>query len=152
MNQTHDPALTSWIESANSPDTDFPIQNLPFGVFSRKGDSERRVGVAIGDQIVDIGESLSANLWSGKARDVARWCDRPTLNELMQASAEPLSEFRARLSELLAGTPGDDSVINPLPPGALVPMSEAVMFPAAQIGNYTDFYASIYSSRESAVS
>ncbi|HEX9608076.1 MAG TPA: hypothetical protein VF962_12670, partial [Gemmatimonadaceae bacterium] len=66
MNKTHDPALTSWIESANSPDTDFPIQNLPFGVFSRKGDSERRVGVAIGDQIVDIGESLSANLWSGK--------------------------------------------------------------------------------------
>jgi fumarylacetoacetase len=144
MNQTHDPALTSWIESANSPDTDFPIQNLPFGVFSRKGDSERRVGVAIGDQIVDIGESLSANLWSGKARDVARWCDRPTLNELMQASKEPLSEFRARLSELLAGTPGDDSVINPLPPGALVPMAEAAMFPAAEIGDYTDFYASIY--------
>jgi len=144
MNKTHDPALTSWIESANSPDTDFPIQNLPFGVFSRKGDSERRVGVAIGDQIVDIGESLSANLWSGKARDVARWCDRPTLNELMQASKQPLSEFRARLSELLAGTPGDDSVINPLPPGALVPMAEAVMFPAADIGDYTDFYASIY--------
>jgi len=72
VNKTHDPALTSWIESANAPDTDFPIQNLPFGVFSRKGDSERRVGVAIGDQIVDVGESLSANLWSGKARDVAR--------------------------------------------------------------------------------
>src|SRR4030081_518462 len=94
MNQTHDPALTSWIESANSPDTDFPIQNLPFGVFSRKGDSERRIGVAIGDQIVDIGESLSANLWTGKARDVARFCDRPTMNELMQASREALSAFR----------------------------------------------------------
>ena len=144
MNKTHDPALTSWIESANSPDTDFPIQNLPFGVFSRKGDSERRVGVAIGDQIVDIGESLSANLWSGKARDVARWCDRPSLNELMQAPRESLSQFRARLSELLTGTPGDDSVINPLPPGALVPMAEAVMFRPAEIGDYTDFYASIY--------
>ena len=144
MNKTHDPALTSWIESANSPDTDFPIQNLPFGVFSRKGDSERRVGVAIGDQIVDIGESLSANLWSGKARDVARWCDRPSLNELMQAPRDSLSQFRARLSELLAGTPGDDSVINPLPPGALVPMADAVMFRPAEIGDYTDFYASIY--------
>jgi fumarylacetoacetase len=144
VNKTHDPTLTSWIESANSPDTDFPIQNLPFGVFSRKGDSERRVGVAIGDQIVDIGESLSANLWSGKARDVARWCDRPSLNELMQAPRESLSQFRARLSELLAGTPGDDSVINPLPPGALVPMTETVMFRAAEIGDYTDFYASIY--------
>jgi fumarylacetoacetase len=144
VNKTHDPALTSWIESANSPETDFPIQNLPFGVFSRKGDSERRVGVAIGDQIVDIGESLSANLWSGKARDVARWCDRPSLNELMQAPRDSLSQFRARLSELLTGTPGDDSVINPLPPGALVPMADAVMFRPAEIGDYTDFYASIY--------
>jgi len=105
---------------------------------------ERRVGVAIGDQIVDVGESLSANLWSGKARDVARWCDRPTLNELMLAPRESLSQFRARLSELLAGTPGDDSVINPLPPGALVPMAEAEMVIAAEIGDYTDFYASIY--------
>jgi fumarylacetoacetase len=144
VNATHKPELTSWIESANSPETDFPIQNLPFGVFSRKGDSERRVGVAIGDQIVDVGESLSANLWSGGARDVARWCDRPNLNELMQAPMNALSEFRARLSELLTGTPGDDSVINPLPPGALVPMAEAEMFPPAVIGDYTDFYASIY--------
>ena len=144
MNETHDPSLTSWIESANAPDTDFPIQNLPFGVFSRKGDAERRVGVAIGDQIIDIGESLSANLWTGKARDVARWCDRPNLNELMAAPRDSLSEFRARLSELLAGTPGETNVINPLPPGALVPMAEAELFLPAQIGDYTDFYASIY--------
>jgi fumarylacetoacetase len=144
VNETHDPSLTSWIESANSPDSDFPIQNLPFGVFSRKGDSERRVGVAIGDQIVDVGESLSANLWSGKARDVARWCDRPNMNELMQAPRDSISEFRARLSELLSGTPGDSSVINPLPPGALVPMSEAELYLPADIGDYTDFYASVY--------
>jgi fumarylacetoacetase len=144
VNETHDPSLSSWIESANSPDTDFPIQNLPFGVFSRKGDAERRIGVAIGDQIVDVGESLSANLWTGKARDVARWCDRPNLNELMAAPRDSLSEFRARLSELLSGSPGDTSVINPLPPGALVPMSDAQLFVPAEIGDYTDFYASIY--------
>ncbi len=144
MNETHDPALTSWIESANSPDTDFPIQNLPFGVFSRRGEVERRIGVAIGDKIVDVAESLSANLWSGEARDVARWCDRPTLNELMQAPKDSLSKFRARLSELLVGTPGDEGAINPLPPGALVQMSDAKMHPPADIGDYTDFYASIY--------
>jgi len=144
VNQTHDPALTSWVESANSPDADFPIQNLPFGVFSRKGETERRVGVAIGNQIVDVGESLSANLWAGNARDVARFCDRPTMKELMQAPKESLSEFRARLSELLSGAPGDESAINPLPPGALVPMSEAEMRPPAEIRDYTDFYASIY--------
>jgi fumarylacetoacetase len=136
--------LTSWIESANSPDTDFPIQNLPFGVFSRRGEVERRIGVAIGDKIVDVAETLSANLWSGEARDVARWCDRPTLNELMQAPKNSLSKFRARLSELLAGTPGDEGAINPLPPGALVQMSDAKMHPPAEIGDYTDFYASSY--------
>jgi len=144
MNRTHDPALTSWVESANSPDTDFPIQNLPFGVFSRRGEAERRVGVAIGSQIVDIGESLSANLWTGEARDVARLCDRPTMNELMQASKESLSQFRGRLSELLSGTPGDESAINPLPPGALVPMVDVEMRLPATVGDYTDFYASIY--------
>ena len=144
MNETHDPSLTSWIESANSPDTDFPIQNLPFGVFSRRGEAERRVGVAIGDKIVDIGESLSANLWAGEARDVARWCDRPNLNELMGAPRDSLSRFRARLSELLAGSPGDEGAINPLPPGVLVQMSDARMHPPADIGDYTDFYASIY--------
>ncbi len=144
MNETHDPALTSWVESANSPETDFPIQNLPFGVFSRRGEVERRVGVAIGDKIIDIAESLSANLWTGEARDVARWCDRPTLNELMEAPTDSLSKFRARLSELLAGTPGDESAINPLPPGAVVQMSDAKMHPPAQINDYTDFYASIY--------
>jgi fumarylacetoacetase len=144
VNETHDPSLTSWIESANSPDTDFPIQNLPFGVFSRRGEVERRVGVAIGDKIVDVAESLSANLWTGEARDVARWCDRPNLNELMQAPKDSLSKFRARLSELLVGTPGDEGAINPLPPGALVQMSDAKMHPPAEIGDYTDFYASIY--------
>jgi fumarylacetoacetase len=144
VNKTHDPALTSWVGAANSPDADFPIQNLPFGVFSRKGDTERRVGVAIGDQIVDVGESLSANLWTEEARDIARYCDRPDMRDLMGAPKESLSLFRARLSELLSGEPGDDSAINPLPPGALVPMSEAVMRPPIEIGDYTDFYASVY--------
>ena len=102
MNKTHDPALTSWVASANTPETDFPIQNLPFGVFSRKGETERRVGVAIGDQIVDIGESLAANLWTGPARDVARFCDRPTMKELMQAPKSALSEFR-RATERASG-------------------------------------------------
>ncbi|MGH7651348.1 MAG: fumarylacetoacetase [Gemmatimonadaceae bacterium] len=144
MNKTHNPALTSWIGAANAADADFPIQNLPFGVFSRKGDTERRVGVAIGDQIVDVGESLSANLWTEEAREIARYCDRPDMRDLMRAPRESLSLFRARLSELLSGEPGDDSAINPLPPGALVPMSEAVMLPPIEIGDYTDFYASIY--------
>jgi fumarylacetoacetase len=55
MDQTHNPALKSWVESANAMGADFPIQNLPFGIFKRRGATESpRGGVAIGDQILDL--------------------------------------------------------------------------------------------------
>src|SRR5436305_4308126 len=68
LNATHDPALVSWVESANAEDGDFPIQNLPFGVFRRKDTNESwRVGVAIGDHILDVGAAQSAGAFSGQA-------------------------------------------------------------------------------------
>ncbi|HLA14462.1 MAG TPA: fumarylacetoacetase [Gemmatimonadaceae bacterium] len=143
MNQTHDTELRSWVAGANSPTTDFPIQNLPFGVFSRRGDSERRVGVAIGDQIVDVTECEKANVWGEDAREVARRCAGSTLNGVAQSSPESLSRFRARLSELLSGDP-DAEGIKPLPDRALIPMADAEMHLPAEIGDYTDFYASVY--------
>ncbi len=143
MNQTHDPELRSWVAAANSPDTDFPIQNLPFGVFSRKGEPAARVGVAIGDQIVDVSECEKSNAWGEDARAVARLCSDPNLNRVAQSPREALSAFRSRLSVLLSGEPGSGT-INPLPDRALIPMSDAVMHMPAQIGDYTDFYASIY--------
>jgi len=143
MNQTHDADLRSWVASANSPATDFPIQNLPFGVFSRNGDAERRVGVAIGDQIVDVTECEKANVWGEEAREVARLCADSTLNRVAQSPPESLSRFRARLSELLAGDP-DAGGIKPLPDRALIPMAGVEMHMPARIGDYTDFYASIY--------
>ena len=55
LDATHDPTLVSWVESANDPASDFPVQNLPYGRFRRKGSDEPlRVGVAIGDQILDL--------------------------------------------------------------------------------------------------
>ncbi len=143
-NGTHDPALRSWVASANSPDTDFPIQNLPFGVFSRKGESQRRVGVAIGDHIVDVTECEKGNLWGEGARDVARLCGEPTLNGVAAAGPEAHSRFRARLSELLSGDPEASTSIRPIPERALIPMADAEMHLPARIENYTDFYASIY--------
>ena len=63
MNPTHDPAARSWLPSANEPATDFPLQNLPFGVFRRAGTDERpRVGVAIGDRVLDVSEGVRAGL------------------------------------------------------------------------------------------
>jgi fumarylacetoacetase len=55
LDETHDPARRSWVAGADAPDCDFPIQNLPFGVFRRRGETaEPMVGVAIGDQILDV--------------------------------------------------------------------------------------------------
>jgi fumarylacetoacetase len=71
LNDTHDPARRSWVESANSPDSDFPIQNLPFGVFSH-GNVPPRGGVAIGDRIVDLASCLAAELFTGDAAEAAR--------------------------------------------------------------------------------
>jgi fumarylacetoacetase len=143
VNQTHDPSLRSWVASANSDDADFPIQNLPFGVFSRKGQADRRIGVAIGDQIVDVGECDKANVWGEGGRDVARLCAGSALNALAELPRESLSKFRARLSELLAGDP-DSTGIRPLPDRALIPMADVEMHVPMEIGDYTDFYASIY--------
>ena len=144
MNDTHDASRKSWVQSANAADCDFAIQNLPFGVFSRRGESDRRIGVAIGDQIVDVRECGRANLWSGEAADIAELCSQPTMNALAAAPRSAHVAFRARLSELLTGSEAEANAITPIPAGALVPMAEADMHLPAIIGDYTDFYASIY--------
>lgn len=144
MNDTHDASRTSWLQSANNPEGDFPIQNLPFGVFSRTGESERRVGVAIGDQIVDVRECGRANLWSGESAEIAELCSQPTMNVLLAAPRTALSAFRSRLSELLTGTPGPQGAIDPIPGNALIPMKDAKLHLPFVVGDYTDFYASIY--------
>jgi fumarylacetoacetase len=72
MNETHDPRLRSWVESANNPGHDFPIQNLPFGVFRRAGSAlPFRGGVAIGDCIVDLGAACERGAWQGLAAQAA---------------------------------------------------------------------------------
>jgi fumarylacetoacetase len=144
VNDTHDASRRSWVQSANATDSDFPIQNLPFGVFTRRGESDRRIGVAIGDQIVDVRECGRANLWSGEAAEVAELCSQPAMNALAAAPRSAHTAFRARLSELLTGGEGQENAINPIPAGALLSMAEAEMHLPAVIGDYTDFYASIY--------
>lgn len=137
MNDTHAPALQSWVDSANDPESDFPIQNLPFGVFSTGDD--RRCGIAIGDRIVDVSH-IPAGTFTGGAANVAAKCSAPILNAVMAESAENLSAFRAQLSALLSSASGKRETIE----RALIPMSEAALHLPADVGDYTDFYASIY--------
>src|SRR5260370_33638633 len=99
LNETHDPARRSFVESANLPGSDFPIQNLPFGVFRLGPGAQPRVGVAIGDQIVDV--SAAASLFEGPAATAAQACGAPVLHPLVALGATASSALRAAPSRAL---------------------------------------------------
>ncbi|HXC25692.1 MAG TPA: fumarylacetoacetase, partial [Gemmatimonadaceae bacterium] len=143
-NLTHDPTLRSWVESANDPESDFPIQNLPFCIFSEaEEEAVPRGGVAIGDQIVDLAVCAEANLFSGRAADAAFIAAAGTLNELMALDPGHVSALRAELSALLSGNGATHRGLR-LPPTLLYPMDGVYLHTPARIGNYTDFYTSIH--------
>ena len=84
IDETHSPALVSWLASANQPGTDFPLQNLPHGVFRRLGSAEAwRGGVAIGDQVLGLPAAHAAGLFTGEAAMAAEHAAAPALNGLM---------------------------------------------------------------------
>lgn len=146
LNETHDPRLSSWVESGNKPGSDFPIQNLPFAVFRRAGSAEGfRCGVAIGDQIVDLAAALKANAFNattvGKAAaDAAGSLAHSELNEFMAAGPQVWSALRLALSRALRQGSAQQVTLQP----CLVPQAEAQYKLPARIGDYTDFYTSIH--------
>jgi len=140
---THRPDLRSWVESADEPGTDFPIQNLPYGIFRRQGEPARS-GVAIGDQILDLTAALKAGLLQGPAEAAARLAAGPTLNALMAADPSALRALRARLSQILSAENPDRRRVMDMAASLLVPMAEAQLELPAAIGSFTDFLTSIY--------
>ena len=141
LNETHNPALTSWVTSANESTTDFPIQNLPFAIFKRKGSDENfRGGVAIGDQVVDLAALANAKLFDGVVADALALCSQSTLNEFMAQPSNVWSALRAALSNALA----DDSEFEIEMAACLVAQSEVEYDLPCRIGDYTDFYTSIH--------
>jgi fumarylacetoacetase len=143
INETHDPNLRSWIESANDPHTDFPIQNLPYGLFIRPDrDESPAIGVAIGDQVLDL-SGVVEQLWGNDLIPyIVDACSVESLDFLMMLSTRELSELRRRLSKLLRA----DNAIEEryLVEDLLYPINKVEMLVPAEIGDYTDFYASIY--------
>jgi fumarylacetoacetase len=141
LNSTHDPALKSWVPSANLPDSDFPIQNLPFGVFRRAGSREDfRGGVAIGDQILDLGAMHALGLLSGKPSAALAGCARTHLNDFMAMGQHSWSALRQALSECLREGSASARALATL----LTPQAQAEYTVPANIRNFTDFYASVY--------
>lgn len=120
MDATHDPDLKSWVESANRLDCDFPIQNLPYASFRRKGGEHVRVGVAIGEMILDVTAAFGVS----------------SLSALMARSRADRTGLRGRISDYLAKySSGADR--------SIVPMAEAELLLPCAIPDYTDFFASI---------
>ena len=150
IDHTHDPATRSWLDSANAA-TDFPVQNLPFGVFRRAGSAEAfRGGVAIGDQIVDL-ENLAAhagdidNPFQGLAHDALQAAAQPSLNALMALPPAAWRALRHALFNALRAdaTPAHRQALA----SALRPQAEAEHALPAKVGNYTDFFTSIHHVR-----
>lgn len=144
INETHDVRLTSWVESAQTKATDFPIQNLPFAVFRRRQSAETfRIGVAIGDQILDITQAVKLGAFSSfdaTTQQAAQAACSDTLNALMRLGHTAWHALRLALSHILRSGSKHKDVLQ----SALVAQDEAEYALPAQIGDYTDFYTSIY--------
>lgn len=145
IDKTHDSQRRSWVQSANPQKgqalSDFPIQNLPYGVFRRLGSQEDwRGGVAIGDQILDLCAALEANLIPASAHDAALLAAAASLNDFMAISSEQRRCLREALSDLLSeGNALEAKALN-----CLVPQSNAEYNLPARINNFSDFYSSIH--------
>jgi len=137
LNATHDPGLRSWLQSANEPEGDFPVQNLPYGVFITAAEGVPRCGVAIGDRIIDI--TCIADLFTGNALGPARSCASSSLNALMAHDPSHVSAMRSQLSVFLTDE-GWRAQIEP----ALIASEQAELLLPIRVGGYTDFFASIH--------
>jgi fumarylacetoacetase len=138
IDQTHRPELKSWVTSANDH-PDFPIQNLPFGVFSPRNGGPRG-GVAIGDKILDLSAALAASLFDGEARLAAEAASRPTLNAFLALGAGARRALRFRASALLASDGPEREKVAP----CLYTAADCKLHLPAQIGDYTDFFVGIH--------
>jgi fumarylacetoacetase len=144
LDETHDPKVQSWVESGNHASSDFPVQNLPFGILRRRGEGGApRVGVAIGDRILDLYGMLSQDLLADESiRAAANAFTSDSLNALMSLGTGLRRSLRRRLHSILredAPTSIRQATLQ-----HLVPQANVEMLLPAEIGDYTDFYASIF--------
>jgi fumarylacetoacetase len=147
IDATHHVNRRSWVESANSH-PDFPIQNLPFGIYS-KGGWEPRGGIAIGDEIFDITAAVERKLFDGEAKRAAEAACGPTLNPLLALGAAPRAALRARLTDLLDVAGSERAKVERLRSSLLHKASDCEMHLPVHVGGFTDFYAGIHHATNS---
>lgn len=142
---THDPSLKSWVESANDPDTCFPIQNLPFGVFTRSDRDDElssHIGVAIGDQVFDITSAINTGVLTVES-EIETDFHVGMLNEFMSRSRRQWTGVRSAISNLLRRDNAQLREDVRRREQIVVPQADVEMQLPAMIGDYTDFYCSI---------
>jgi fumarylacetoacetase len=126
LDATHAPETQSWVASANAADTDFPIQNLPFGRFRRHAMEPWQIGVAIGDQVLDL--------------HAVGLVDHADMHRLM---AGPVAQRRALRKALWEGL-CEGSALQPVWQEALLAMNTVELGLPCEVGDYTDFYTGIH--------
>jgi fumarylacetoacetase len=141
IDETHAPGRRSWVASANQH-ADFPIQNLPLGIFSPQGGAPRG-GVAIGDEIFDLAAALELGLFTGTAATAAQAAAGATLNPLFALGTEPRVALRRRVGELLDADGKDRTRCEVEKSRLLHRAADCRMHVPAAIGDYTDFFAGI---------
>jgi fumarylacetoacetase len=144
LDDTHDPSATSWVESANAPDTDFPLANLPFGIFRHDFEERPRVGIAIGDHVLDCLAATHAGLFADVDPSVRGALSSWTLNPLMALGRDDARAVRRLAHRLLRAETAEGSRARALRDDVLVSMDTIGMRVPAEIGDYTDFYASVH--------
>jgi fumarylacetoacetase len=140
LDATHDPALRSWVSAANEPGSDFPIQNLPFGVFRDRAGGSPGIGVAIGDRVLSLTACARLGLFREEASAIARLSVDDSLNRLMALGRGPARALRQALVALLR----EGSAAEAHAATITLPMPEAELLLPVRVGDYSDFYASIH--------
>ena len=144
LNETHRPDLVSWVESANDPAADFPVQNLPLGMFRAPG-RDTRPCVAIGNAVLDLVALRRAELLASENAELVEACVQAgALNPLLEAGRDAMSRLRGTLSARLRADTAEGTRARTRGDDVLVPREAVTLLLPAHVGDYTDFYASIH--------
>ena len=145
IDETHGLKLRSWVSSANAH-ADFPIQNLPLGRFLRKNDPDAPpdIGIAVGDQILSLTGAADAGVLPGVAADAVDIWDAEGTSAFLQLGREAWTSIRQGASLVLQEGTEEGDEAKEMAADLLVPMADATMLLPCDIGDYTDFYASVH--------
>ena len=144
IDETHDPARRSFVSAANDPSGEFPIQNLPLGVFSRGKNGKPSAGIAIGDQILDLRAAHRVGLLPADIPE--RTVADSSLNSLFALGPRSLRTLRKTISAALEAGPSGEAARRHAS-DLLAPMGTCTMHRPTAVPNYTDFYAGIYHAK-----